>query len=475
MAKYSSWSGRSCVGLMALLLSSGIVFADTDPWKNVPKAGTEVDHSDLIQGVFESGRDVTAECLRCHEDAGQQMLKNVHYTWKSEPVDVPGHDEPVGIGKLNLLNNFCIGTQSNEAACSKCHAGYGFVDQNFDFGDPGGVDCIVCHDNSGLYLKGAGGEPVAGVDLNVVAQSVGRPERDNCGSCHFSGGGGNAVKHGDLDTSLLNPSAELDVHMGGAGLVCVDCHQTEDHEIKGRSISVSVDNHNAVECTDCHESGVHQDERVNLHLDALACQTCHVPESAKKYATKMEWYWGDAGQDRPEELHVFAKKKGTFVYETGFKPEFHWYNGRNDRYLLGDPVIEDGVTPLNPPLGDISDISAKLWPFKVHRGNQVYDSVYGYLLQPQTTTQEGYWTTFDWDTALINGAQVTGLPYSGNYDFTMTEMYWKQSHMISPAKDALQCADCHGPTGRIDWESLGYPGDAARSGGRMTSVLNEGR
>ena len=46
-------------------------------------------------------------------------------------------------------------------------------------------------------------------------KSVGLPTRDNCGKCHFDGGGGNNVKHGDLDESLYFPQKDLDVHMGG--------------------------------------------------------------------------------------------------------------------------------------------------------------------------------------------------------------------------------------------------------------------
>lgn len=450
------------------LFKSTTSVAVASAWDNVETNPPHVDHTPLIKTPLTSGREATALCLECHEDQGEEMLHSVHYTWLGKPVQVPGHEEPVAIGKRNLLNNFCIGTQSNEAACSKCHAGYGFTDQNFDFTDSGGVDCLVCHDNTGTYKKGSGGEPLEGVDLVSVAKSVGRPTRTNCGGCHFSGGGGNAVKHGDLDNSLLFPTENIDVHMGRLDFQCVDCHKAENHDIKGRSISVSVDNINAVACTDCHLDNEHEDDRIAMHLDTLACQSCHVPESAKKYATKMEWYWGDAGLEKEAVIHEFAKKKGSFRYEQGFKPEYRWYNGSNERYLLGDPVVEDGVTPLNKPLGDISDPKAKIWPFKIHRGNQIYDSVNGYLMQPQTTTEEGYWTTFDWDQALRNGAKVTGMDYSGSYDFTLTEMYWKQSHMISPAKDALQCQGCHGENGRFDWEALGYIDDAARSGGRFS-------
>ena len=66
------------------------------------------------------------------------------------------------------------------------------------------------------------------------------------------GGGGNAVKHGDLDESLLFPSENLDVHMGRHDFLCTDCHTTDDHLVSGRMLSVSVDDENQVACTDCH-------------------------------------------------------------------------------------------------------------------------------------------------------------------------------------------------------------------------------
>ena len=107
----------------------------------------------------------------------------------------------------------------------------------------GRVDCLVCHDNSGVYLKqpGGAGAPDASVDLLQVARSVGMPLRQNCGSCHFQGGGGNAIKHGDMDETLLFPSARIDIHMGRQNMQCIDCHRTEQHRIRGRSMSVSID------------------------------------------------------------------------------------------------------------------------------------------------------------------------------------------------------------------------------------------
>jgi hypothetical protein len=46
-------------------------------------------------------------------------------------------------------------------------------------------------------------------------------------------------------------------------------------------------------------------------------------------------------------------------------------------------------------------------------------------------------------------------------------MYWPTTHMVQPAENALQCADCHGEGGRLDWQALGYPGDPLEWGGRF--------
>ena len=61
----------------------------------------------------------------------------------------------------------------------------------------------------------------------------------------------------------------------------------------------------------------------------------------------------------------------------------------------------------------------------------------------------------------------TGLAYSGSHDFAPTEMYWTLTHMVRPKEMALQCNDCHGETGRMDWEALGYYGDPLTWGGRV--------
>jgi octaheme c-type cytochrome (tetrathionate reductase family) len=420
------------------------------------------DHSSFFHKAFADGRAVTRACLACHEDSAREVMQTAHWNWQGEEVKVPGHDEPLRIGKRNVINNFCIGIQSNWSACTSCHIGYGWEDENFDFSDETRVDCLVCHDNSGTYLKkyrGAGW-PDESVDLLEVARSVGSPRHQNCGACHFQGGGGNAVKHGDMDETLLFPSERIDIHMGKYDMQCIDCHQSEKHLIRGRSMAVSVDNENFLDCSDCHLDQPHYDSRLNAHTNRLACQTCHVPHMGADTGTKLSWDWSQAGQDLDiTDEHVYLKIKGRFSWTKKKQPEYYWYNQTSTRYIVGDRIDPEVPTSITRPLGDRDDPDAKLWPFKVHRGKQPYDTVNKYFLIPNVHGDLGFWTRFDWPTALKLGAEVTGLPYSGLYDFAPTEMFFPLSHMVTSLDQALQCRDCHGQQGRIDWSALGYPGD----------------
>ena len=443
-----------------------------DPFSKLPKIAIHVDHSALMQGPFNTGQEVTQACLVCHPDASEQVMHTSHYTWESDSVYSPDHKRMVTLGKKNAINNFCISIESNWPACTACHVGYGWEDESYDFSHKENVDCLVCHDHSGGYKKSKKGNPAKGVDLLAAARSVGAPTRENCGGCHFDGGGGNAVKHGDLDGRLKFPSERIDVHMGRYDFSCTTCHRTEDHNIRGKASSVSIgdlNTQNQVQCIDCHNQEPHRDARLNEHTEAVACQTCHVALMARKDATKIHWDWSTAGQDLPQDAHQYLKIKGSFVYKKNHRPDYAWYNGTTGRYLKGDIIDPTQVTPFNKPNGNIKDPKAKIWPFKIHYGKQIYDKTNNYFLLPKTVGAGGYWTEFDWDQALRLGAENSGLPYSGEYDFAETSFYWTTSHMITPKDEALQCIDCHSDVGRLDWQMLGYDGDPVTHGSRFLS------
>jgi len=358
------------LGTLAILVIPLVVFWPRSaaaepldhPWDFVtPQSPSHTDHSPLMPGPYDTPQEVTARCLECHPKAADEVMHTTHWTWESEPVQVSWRDDPVTVGKKNAGNNFCIGIQGNWPKCTTCHIGYGWEDANFDFNNPNNVDCLACHADINLYAKGLSGNPTDSVDLAAAAQSVRLPTRDNCGKCHFNGGGGNGVKHGDLDESLYFPSENLDIHMGKLDFQCTTCHTTENHQVKGHALSFALDEGDQVQCTDCHTERPHADERLNNHTDTVACQTCHIPTTARKDPTKVFWDWSTAGQDRPEDHFTYLKIKGSFIYERNITPEYYWWNGKvSYRYLWGDPIDPSRPTKINPPDGDIHDPNTKI-------------------------------------------------------------------------------------------------------------------
>lgn len=474
---------RWVFGLLVIGLLIGVPFAyfypakpqSHDPAASIPVKDAHVDHRDIVKGEFKTGQDVTRACLACHKDAAAELMKTTHWTWESKPVEVSWRKGPVTVGKMNQINNFCIGAQGNENKCMACHAGYGWeAGKTAQQADPANVDCLACHADTASYSKGLWGNPAAGVDLLAAARSVRATTRENCGKCHFDGGGGNGVKHGDLDESLYFPGRALDVHMGGKHkLQCSDCHVTRKHQILGRLIAdnVTIDPAEQVSCEQCHKDKIHKDERIATHLKAVACQTCHIPAIAREEPTKVTWDWSQAGQaGRKDDHYTYLKIKGEFTYDSNFAPTYLWFNGNNEyRYLLGDKISDKGPTYINKPAGSITDAKARIFPFKVHVAKQPYDKLNGYLLQPVTGGKDGYWTTFDWDRSFRLAVPITGLAYSGQYGFTETIMYWASTHMVQAADAALTCDACHSSTGkpgRLNWTALGYAGDPVKWGGR---------
>lgn len=455
-----------------LILSAVVVttsaYSDRSDAPKHPAPHTHLDHKQFFPKKFERPQDVTRACLSCHKDAAEGLMKTSHWTWLGGETMVPGHDRPSRIGKRNLVNNFCIGITGNWRSCTKCHAGYGWADDTFDFSNAENVDCLVCHDRTDTYAKGMNGMPAKSVDLQLVAQKVGYPRRTNCLTCHGYGGGGEGVKHGDIDATLDTPAAADDVHMGKHNFLCTDCHVTTRHDISGRSYAVSVEGSGVVDCTNCHRDVPHRNERINLHLRSVACQTCHIPSFARRHPTKTAWDWSKAGDgSRKDDAHRYLRIKGEFVYDNDVTPVYAWFNRTMDRYLLGDTLDPGKITDINRPRGDIRDRDALIWPFKVHLAKQPYDVKHRRLVVPTTGGEGGFWETFDWERSLRLGAEATGMPYSGSYGFARTRMYWALSHTVAPKEKALQCDDCHGAQGRMDWAALGYAGDPLQIGGRI--------
>ena len=478
------------------LIATGTSYA-AGPGKEAGPARqvSTADHTKFkeLQGPFASGPEVTKACLSCHTEASKQVHKSLHWTW-----DYTNPTTGQKLGKKNVINNFCGSLATNEPRCTSCHIGFGWKDDKFDFASETNVDCLVCHDTTKTYRKfptDAGhpaytpkefpkGKPWPAVDLVKVAQGVGQTSRDTCGACHFLGGGGDAVKHGDLDTSLEAPTRDLDVHMGkdGANFSCATCHTTRAHITAGsRFATKAIDTDgidvpgrgdgNRATCESCHgvtpHKGGAQAAKMNRHTDRVACSTCHVPEFARAKPTKTLWDWSTAGKLKDGKPFVVADAhgeatydtmKGNFEWASNVVPTYRWFNG-DIAYTLADQKTDDTkVVPINTLGGSADDPKSRIWPFKAMRGKQPYDTENKTLLMNHVFGKDdsAFWGNFDWGKALAFAAKATNAVYSGKFAFVESVYYWPITHMVAPKEKALACVQCHAKDGRLKDLPGGY-------------------
>ncbi|MFZ7127291.1 MAG: tetrathionate reductase family octaheme c-type cytochrome [Desulfobacterales bacterium] len=439
-------------------------------------------HAALRQ-EFTSGKEITEACLSCHSEAADQFRKTIHWSWQASTGP-----EDAKFGKAaHSLNNFCISAnRMQDAGCMSCHPGWGKTTDS-------GINCLNCHSRKKMNFDEAdedlrsfiaeGDEDSLAIaaeiraELQEAAHDIGRPERQNCGGCHFTGGGGDGVKHGDLDTSLARPTKALDVHMGvdGQNFDCVRCHTTRLHNIAGRVYTrpaasdrkslIEDDLTEKITCESCHSSTPHKEgSKANDHTDRVACQSCHIPAMARELPTKMSWDWSQAGQLRdgkPFSIeNEFGREdymtiKGRFTWEKNVEPEYFWFNGVIHSVTDADPIDPGKIVAVSYPEGDPSDADSRIHPFKVHRGRQPYDKINKTLLAPLLSGPNGYWKTLDWQDAISRGQAANGLPYSGQFDFVDTTYVFPTTHMVAPKENTVACTECHS---REDGRMAGIPG-----------------
>jgi hypothetical protein len=177
----------------------------------------------------------------------------------------------------------------------------------------------------------------------------------------------------------------------------------------------------------------------------------------------MYWDWSTAGKldENGEPFHVndafgnhtYLSIKGDFKWEREVVPEYVWFNGTADHYLLGDQ-IDTFPIQMNMMKGRYTCADSKIVPVKVHRGKTPYDPGTNMLLQLKTYgTEKGqgaFWQDFEWIPAAEKGMAYVGLPFSGEVDFAETEMYMPINHMVSPVEQTVGCIECHSRDGRLN-------------------------
>lgn len=283
--------------------------------------------------------------------------------------------------------------------------------------------------------------PAEGVDVLAAARAVGKPTSEMCLRCHLGTGGGPNAKHGVAPTS-----GEVDVHVA-KGLGCVDCHRTTSHRTAGGAdVKAQEAPEVTVACANCHQGRIHGGKNgpvLAKHLARIACQTCHIPAIARdaKFPTVVRRDWM-----KP----VLNEKTGLYgptnVVANDVRPEYRWWN----RKMTSPPE----------PVGDISDPSAKIFPWKRATYNVVSDATTG---KPVYIKAGVYATKGDPLAAARKGAEDGKQEFGGTVEGKEETMVFSLNHQVAPKTQALACQACHAPDGALDFEALGYSARRAKA------------
>jgi hypothetical protein len=345
-------------------------------------------HMKIASAAMTTGPSVTAACVKCHQAKAEQVLDSNHFTWlgssnlvgHTAPGSIGKRNVINNFCVANASNEArcmqCHPSYSSPpvkdpaTGAVKVNTGPMYLWTADPAADLSKIDCLVCHANlaTSRYVKGPAGfgqpwvandgacfpscaanqicstrdaagspwsdgkaycrAPVAATEivpaLQAAANAVGAAQRSNCGFCHFTAGGGDNVKMGDLGSALTNPTAEVDVHMGSqasyAPQRCASCHDSGSHTLRGTGLSIPVDDEGRLTCTDCH-SGIHapahSDPAYTAHAEFIACQTCHIPAFSRTQYTKVNWDWQTAGDKQACQGVPGCVGFGTVTYPTG--------------------------------------------------------------------------------------------------------------------------------------------------------------
>ena len=227
---------------------------------------------------------------------------------------------------------------------------------------------------------------------------VREPRTQTCLNCHAKPGW---KKRG------ANFRARTDVHLA-AGLMCVDCHPAgkyaSEERIKGKDVHqvgkgddpgghVRDDLDNTCrDCVQCHEQGYMNAPIAKhswlppLHLERIACQTCHIPQRPVKAALFQASDVFNPGTKIPE--------KGKYLW-VFYGPDMKYWNHYGELEMMG---FDDKPTdPYRPVLARYKE--------KIYPVNQVHSAWPGIeiegkvgLAQPLMSDVYKMWTSFKKDT-----------------------------------------------------------------------------
>jgi hypothetical protein len=397
----------------------------------------------------------TQTCISCHKDAAMEVLSSLHYRQFIDEHQEKGGKLPdtgmllgcsINVNAvmlpnwLDLLEPVVPGKPLVASGCALCHPGLGAKVDPAAAPDPReatNVDCLICHapNYARVVVRQGGGfgfAPAPGVDLLETARKVGRPTTEACWRCH---GVNPIIRRGSM------PTRDTDVH-AAKGMQCVDCHAFSRHRVAGVADVAAKERSDAPKptCESCHTAGPHKGSQatdLNRHVARVTCQACHIPAIARdpKYLTLAERDW-----TRP----VLNQDKGLYQPATrmvsAMQPEYHWWNGT--------------------ARGEAPSPGGRIAPFKRPRYTLIADAATNETVFINLSV---YATTGDVGRAASDGARQAGQAYSGQWRGKREDLLLLENHGVAGRDQALRCAACHGPSGLLPFEELGYGSDRAKA------------
>ncbi|NQT53664.1 hypothetical protein HQ576_16520 [bacterium] len=357
-------------------------------------------------------------------------------------------------------------------------------------------------------------------DGTLSPHLVREPRNEACLACHAKPGW---KKRG------ANFRARTDVHLR-AGLRCVDCHPAgsaasdpriqgkEKHQIAkgddpGGHVRDDLDN-TMVTCADCHATGrlgapvAKHRWLPPLHLDTIACETCHIPERLVKpiaFQASDVFNPGTKIPSKGKHLWTFYGPDGAYRNHYGylvmmgfddkptepFRPFLARYKGKIypvNRVHTAWPGIEVEGQPglMQPKMGDIyrmwtthqKDPSkfpelAKITDdngdgvIEVNRPEEIDALIASVkaLLAESKYPMDGKRVVWVYnDRVYTSGTEYRTIP-KHDWEASPYGNVHKYSHDVYPARSALGingCTDCHHPKADFFFAStVKYPFDAA--------------
>lgn len=426
---------------------------------------------DALLGLSEAGQQKELEnidCLMCHQEQ-----------YKRFP-DPKGEFE-----QLTMVAQDAHGKPDPNATPIKRNGLYGIPVVDSDTGD----FQFVPADPANPDLAGI---PAALMKITAVeaAQTVHATTRKSCLNCHAGAGGRDGAKRGDFSSAWADDaSLKMDMHMSkdGEGLVCADCHDAGNHQVRGRGLDLrpsDVPERFTCETGGCHTESPHDDyssrngARKDTHAKRVACQTCHIPTYAKGFETEVARNWED-----PEYSPKACNGRGGYLPTeskgTNLTPTYDWFDGTSAVSYIGEPLAVVGQEPLDPPEatmlgmpagslayvlgephGDVASAGAKLHPMKEHWSKMARHAESDTLV-PQSTFD--FFRSGSFEEAIRSGMRQTeGMKDDDEFDIVAVKTYQTINHGVEVEDNALGCGACHssyndgGPV-RMDLKGkLGY-------------------